>query len=84
MEAVRIPAVKFDALGDVLFFDEYRTPNRSQFGLFVGEVYYGYIDIIHKICFNRFLHFGSLRGPPVEMTKAQMLITISIISLQGL
>jgi hypothetical protein len=26
--------------------------------------------------FNRFLRFGPLCGPPVEMTKAQILITI--------
>ena len=31
-----------------------------------------------KSVFNRFLHFGPLRGPPVEMTKAQIIITIGI------
>jgi hypothetical protein len=33
-----------------------------------------------EICFiNRFLHFGPLYGPPVEMTKAHILIIITII-----
>ena len=36
-----------------------------------------------KSVFNRFLHFGPLRGPPVEMTKAQILITIGIITKLG-
>ena len=31
-----------------------------------------------KSVFNRFLHFGPLCGPPVEMTKAQILIAIGI------
>ena len=31
---------------------------------------------------GRFLHSGPLRGPPVEMTKAQILITICIIGWQ--
>ena len=35
-----------------------------------------------KSVFNRFLHFRPLRGPPVEMTKAQILITIGIGILQ--
>ena len=33
---------------------------------------------IEKSCFNRFLHFGPLRDPSVEMTKARMIITIGI------
>ena len=32
-----------------------------------------------NLSFNRFLHFGPLRSPPVEMTKAQILITIGMI-----
>ena len=32
-----------------------------------------------NLLFNRFLHFGPLRGPPVEMTKAHILIIIGII-----
>ena len=36
-----------------------------------------------NLILNRFLHFGPLRDPPVEMTKAQILITIGIIS-QGI
>ena len=32
-----------------------------------------------EIFLNRFLHFGPLRGPPVEMTKAQILNAIGII-----
>jgi len=31
-----------------------------------------------NLFFNRFLHFGPLRGPPVEMTKAHILIIIGI------
>ena len=36
---------------------------------------------VEKSGFNRFLHFGPLRGPTVEMTKTQILITIGITSL---
>ena len=35
-----------------------------------------------KSVFNRFLHFWPLRGPPVEMTKAQILTTIGIIAIR--
>ena len=36
-----------------------------------------------NLLLNRFLHFGPLRGPPVEMTKAQILITIGITGRTG-
>jgi hypothetical protein len=32
-----------------------------------------------NLFFNRFLHFGPLCGPPVEITKAHILIIIGII-----
>jgi hypothetical protein len=31
-----------------------------------------------NLLLDRFLHYGPLCGPPVEMTKAQILITIGI------
>jgi len=34
---------------------------------------------VEKSVFNGFLHFKPLRGSPVEMTKAQILIIICII-----
>jgi len=34
---------------------------------------------VEKSVFNRFLHFRPLCGPTVEMTKAQIIITIGII-----
>jgi len=34
--------------------------------------------------FNRFLRFKPLRGSPVEMTKAQILISIGISRVEGL
>jgi len=36
-----------------------------------------------NLLFGRFLHFGPLRGPSVEMTKAQILITIGITTGQS-
>ncbi len=36
-----------------------------------------------NLLFNRFLHFGLLRNPTVEMTKAQVLITFGIIGIDA-
>ena len=39
---------------------------------------------VEKSVLNRFLHFGPLRGPPVEMTEAQILNTIGLNSFEGI